>query len=436
MISNTNMDKAGPSAATREEGAVEKNRNGADAVRKRKRSSSTESSSSSSSSTSSSSSSGSHTNRKNRRRRKYKRKRDSSKLNKLLIEVSNLKYELSRRQTSTPREFYQEECSSCVDPNISGDLFEGEANEPPLPPPSAVDARTCYDNTFSLNISTKLKEPSVPHASSAFLDQLAILQHFGLSDWNSVRYADVQKLYVHDPGFTNLELNEEIKRYDTSKFTAQMEKAFSGITYALLKQRDVMQNEMRSFLAWVQQSEQLSHANIVEKITEIFTKGEYPKITSDIFQLVCGHRAELIQYRREAIIASVKDPYHKSALRKIPPTCSHLFDSDKFTAVLEKAGGVKSVFWPKHKDRTNSAPQNDPGPSQRPCTSYGPPSKIPQVPKRDNKPALKRNNRDQNHQSFRGKGGRRGRHNEGHKNRRANSPSSHRDRREQYKRKY
>lgn len=432
------MDQAGPSAATREEGAVEKSRNGADAVRKRKRSSSTESSSSSSSSTSSSSSSINRTNRNNRRRRKYKskRKRDSSKLNKLLTEVSNLKYELSRRQTSTPREFYQEECSSYVDPNISGDLFEEEANEHPLPPSSTVDAGTCCDNTFSLSIGTKLKEPSVPHASSAFLDQLTILQRFGLSDWNSVRYADVQKLYVHEPGFTNLEHNDEIKRYDTSKFTAQMEKAFSGITYALLKQRDVMQNEMRSFLLWAQQSEQLNHANIVEKITEIFTKGEYPKITSDIFQLVCGHRAELVQYRREAIIASVKDPYHKSALRKIPPTCSHLFDSDKFTTVLEKAGGVKSVFWPKNKDRTNSAPQNDPGPSQRPSTSYGPPSKTSQAPKRENKPAFKRNYRDQNHQSFRGKGGRRGGHNEGHKGRRANSPSSRRDRREQNKRKY
>lgn len=131
-----------------------------------------------------------------------------------------------------------------------------------------------------------MKEPPIPRASSEFLSQLKLLQRFNYDDWSNVRYADVQKLYVHYPGFTNLESNEEVRSYDNSKFTAQMEKAFSGITYALLKQRDILQNEMCQFLTWAQQSDQHTHANNYDKINEILTQGEYPKVTSDIFQLV------------------------------------------------------------------------------------------------------------------------------------------------------
>lgn len=237
---------------------------------------------------------------------------------------------------------------------------------------------------------------------------------------------------MHNPGFTNLEPNDEIKRYDNTKFTAHMEKAFAGVTYALLKQKNVLEHEIRGLLTSMQQPEQLNSVYIAEKLNEIFTKGEYQKVTSDIFQLVCGHRAELVQYRRESIINFVKDPYHKQLLRKIPPSCSHIFDTDKFSSLLEKAGGVKGVFWPKSKDRVHSAPQNESGPSQL-SNAYGPTPKPSYTSRRDVKPCQRKYHSQyhgQGHQPFRGnRGGRGGKRYDDNRGRKAGSPSSHRDRR-------
>ncbi|KAJ8727632.1 hypothetical protein PYW07_001751 [Mythimna separata] len=44
-----------------------------------------------------------------------------------------------------------------------------------------------------------------------------------------------------------------------------------------------------------------------------------------------------------------KDPLMKASLKKIPPTCTNLFNAEKFTAAVEKAGGVRKCFWPLKK---------------------------------------------------------------------------------------
>lgn len=63
-------------------------------------------------------------------------------------------------------------------------------------------------------------------------------------------------------------------------------------------------------------------------------------------QLICGHRAETIQMRRDGIIYHVRDPLVKSQLRKIPPSNKHVFNAESLTIALEKIGGVKKAFLP------------------------------------------------------------------------------------------
>ncbi|KOB73467.1 Uncharacterized protein OBRU01_10691 [Operophtera brumata] len=99
-------------------------------------------------------------------------------------------------------------------------------------------------------------------------------------------------------------------------------------------------------------------------------------------------------------------------LRKIPPSCSNLFDAEKFTSTLAKMGEPRKVFWPHTKDRV-------------PATQTGPNTTAQTGAMNSNRP-------------FRGRGGTsRGRRqndrpaasaHRGARDRR-HSPSSHRDRR-------
>lgn len=417
---------------SRREGCGEEGRVGGKKKRKAARALSSDSSSSSSSSSSASSD-----NHKRRRTKKHK-KRDYSKLDQLIAKISDLENKLG--QVPRGSMAVGEDCSSCdVDPNISGDLYDDEPVRMQTPEATDLPSTATDDPQFDFSVGTKLKEPSVPQTSSEFLEHLKSLQHFGQMDWKSVRYVEVQKQYVHSPGFTSLEPNSEITNYDNSKFTAHMETAFSSLTFALLKQSEAIRNNVREFLNWAQHKEQLNYENIFRKWNDVFSNGEYPKITADLFQLTCGHRAELVQNRRDAILSSVKDPIHREALKKIPPSCATLFADEQFTAVLDKAGGVKNVFWPKYKGRMTSAPHNNPGPSVKQPTSYRHNPK----PFQRNKNEGRNNNQHKSgpsYQSYRGRGGSRyhtGRSaNEPYKGRKTGSPSSHRERRSQHTRKY
>ncbi|XP_059054486.1 uncharacterized protein LOC131848586 [Achroia grisella] len=319
-----------------------------------------------------SSSSSSCSDCKGRKSRKTKRRKKNKnrKFDQLFNEISKLKQQVSQSYTANAENIYHNECDNGIDANVSGDLYCDDnyaessgnftgatalsdtaiSNEPALTNGSRTE--------FNILLTTKTKEPHVPQAPPAYVEQLKLLQRFNNEEWVNVRYADVQKQYVHQPGFVNLRANDEITRYDTSRTASNMERAFAGLTYALLKQRDALQNEINLFLNWVHETENVNYESIHSKLNNIFSNGEYMKASSDALQLVCGHRAEIIQQRRETILASVKDPFHKSAFRRIPPSIDNLFEAEKFSAVLEKAGGTKSIFWNNQKDR-NSAPQND-----------------------------------------------------------------------------
>lgn len=124
---------------------------------------------------------------------------------------------------------------------------------------------------------------------------------------------------------------------------------------AVVKQQEIFQEGFRDFLSWARSPKNLSYDKIYEKINEIFTKGEYSKVSNDILQMACGHRADLIDQRRSKILACVKDPLVKTMLRKIPPTCHNLFAAEQFSSALEKVGGVRKVFWAKSNKQAAQA---------------------------------------------------------------------------------
>lgn len=69
-------------------------------------------------------------------------------------------------------------------------------------------------------------------------------------DWTNARYANAQKLYRDSPGFTELDENDEIKRYNTSRMLDNMEQVFVPISFALTKHKELLQSELRSLIIW------------------------------------------------------------------------------------------------------------------------------------------------------------------------------------------
>lgn len=237
---------------------------------------------------------------------------------------------------------YHPDCISEVSANVSGELYS-ETEVTPSDEPFGFE--------FSLN--TVLKEPSIPKSLPAHVELLKSIQHFETEDWDSVRYAEVQKLYCSSPGFTFLEANDEFKPYEKSNSLALIERGFAAITQAVIKHNEASQAGFKSLIEWASTTCELSPKALQEKINDIFVKGSFQKTSSDTLQLACGHRAEIIQQRRDSVLRSIKDSYVKASLRKIPPSCNNLFNKDVLSTAIEKAGGAAKVFWPPRAPTQN-----------------------------------------------------------------------------------
>ncbi|KOB64587.1 Uncharacterized protein OBRU01_23992, partial [Operophtera brumata] len=188
------------------------------------------------------------------------------------------------------------------------------------------------------------------------------IQHFESNEWCEVRFAETQKSYNHATGFVELEVNEEVKAYDSLRHLAYSDKAFAALTFCVLKQREALQTALQSLLDWGRGTD-INYEGLSEKINDQFLNGEYYKVSSELLQLVCGHRADVIQMRRDGITNFLRDPLTKVAVRKIPPSCNHLFKAEALTSLLEKAGGVRKAFLPLNKQGLNT-PASQAGPSK------------------------------------------------------------------------
>ncbi|CAG4924984.1 unnamed protein product [Colias eurytheme] len=258
---------------------------------------------------------------------------------------------------------------------VSGDLYNNQPKtEDVVSDCGILNPR----GDFTFNIETKLKDPVLPNTPDNFLKMLVDVQQLGNTTWSDVRYSDTQKAYNTTPGFIDLETNDEVKRYDTLRHLAHSEKAFAAVTHCVLKQKETLQESIRCLLSWAKETE-VNFVNLNLKIEELFHKGEFHKISSDILQLVCGHRAEALEMRREAVTSHVRDPLVKASLNRIPPSVTHIFEAERFTSTLERAGGVQKVFWPpktegysqSRSDRFNSRPSRGLGMRKQAVPSRG-----------------------------------------------------------------
>lgn len=247
--------------------------------------------------------------------------------------------------------------------DVSREMYLEEDQEPAV--------LTEAQSTLKLSLSTVLKEPSIPKSTKAHVDTIQAIQHFDSEDWTDLRYAEVQKHYCSRPGFVELETNEEVKPYDTFTNLSLTERGFAAITQALIKQQEAAQNAFDSLVTWSESSTDLSSQSLVGKIKELFVEGDFQKISNDALQLACGHRADLIQQRRDSILRSVKDKFFKATLRKIPPSSESLFQKEVFSSAVEKNGGSSKTFWPvrqphqgKPAAQAGSSPNNYKIPAQ------------------------------------------------------------------------
>lgn len=335
-----------------------------------RRSRSSSSSSSSSSSTSSSSSSAEDKiknktssrkrERRRRRRSKTQRRRDRHLIAKLHKDVEKL------RKTVQGNEYPPTYCSndntSVVSRDIDNDLYNEYYASQASPLPASENPVIVPELTF--DIETKLKDPAVPKTPAKFLRMLDEVQRFGKSTWSDIRYAETQKLYNHSPGFTEMESNEEVKAYDTIRHLAYSDKSYAAITYGILKQKEVLVSSLHSLIAWSRTPDAIL-SDLSDKIDEIFQKGEFQKVSQDLLQMACGHRAETIEMRRDSILKHIRDPLVKATVNKIPPSNTHIFNSEALTLALEKAGGVRKTFWPVNRLGSGNASRGKPVSSLR-----------------------------------------------------------------------
>lgn len=277
-----------------------------------------------------------------------RRRRDDEAIKSLTDQVSQIQQFLSSGTVAFQPTYHSssylpddDDQQPSISADISGELYHDKDIE--------------ESNFFDLPLNTFLKEPSVPKTPSQLIGILNGLQHFGSDNWNNVRYAETQKQYCSSPGFTYLEANEELKRFDRNTMLHSTERGFAALTRAIIEQNEAIQSGFNCIFQWANSVGDISAKSLQDKINDIFVKGSFQRINSDVLQLACGHRAELIQHRRDVLLRSVKDPFLRERLRKIPPSSEFLFEKDALSSAFEKVGGVNKVCWPPRAPIRNKA---------------------------------------------------------------------------------
>lgn len=111
------------------------------------------------------------------------------------------------------------------------------------------------------------------------------------------------------------------------------DKTLAALTMCVIKQMEALQNGSRHVLSWAKDYDSFNYDVLHQKISPLCSSGDFHKSSTDLMQLICGQRAEIIQIRRDAILKHVKDLVAKSSLHKVPPSAINLFSAEKFTVV-------------------------------------------------------------------------------------------------------
>lgn len=207
-----------------------------------------------------------------------------------------------------------------------------------------------------VNLGVSVKEPAVPKANQSRVEKIKAMQRFDSPDWNAVRYTDVQKKYAAFPAFTELKVNEELRRLEDPFAPLrwfQMERSFAALSNAFLAQNEAVNSALQNLVDWSASKDiQLNATSIYEKLNQLFgNDSEYKTVSHDILQVICGKRAEVLELRRKDIVKKLKDKYMREDLSRIPPSCEYMFDPGQLSTYLQKIGGVDKLQKPPSSTR-------------------------------------------------------------------------------------
>lgn len=198
------------------------------------------------------------------------------------------------------------------------------------------------------DLSVSVKEPAVLKAKHERVVKISALQRFDSTEWNSVRYTEVQKKHVAFPAFSELKVNEELRRFEdplTPLRWHQMERSFAALSNAFLAQNEAVNKALHSLIDWSSCSDtQLSPTSVYDKLKDLFgNESDYKTISHDILQIICGKRAEVLELRRRQLLKAVKNKYQREDLEKIPPSSEYMFSAQVLSEYLQKIGGVDKL---------------------------------------------------------------------------------------------
>lgn len=217
---------------------------------------------------------------------------------------------------------------------------------------------------LSSNLSTTVKEPCISKAQPERVQNLCTWQRFNTPEWNSVRYADAQKKFLAQPGFTELKINEELRRLDDpsplSTRSAQSERSLAALSNALMAQNEALNSALKNLSDWAGKPDSLlTVSTLCEKLKSLFDdNSSYKTISKDILQIICGKRAEALEARRGQILKTIRDKFIREDLEKIPPSNEYIFDAVSLSAYVQKIGGVDKLT--KQSRQFTSASQANP----------------------------------------------------------------------------
>lgn len=247
--------------------------------------------------------------------------------------------------------------TSVVMPSVEHDQFL----RPPPVPSLKVDAIT--------DLSVSIKDPVVAKAIPERVAKISAMQRFESPDWNAVRYTDIQKKYAAFPAFTELRVNEELRRLEDPFAPIrwyQMERSFAALSNAFLGQNESVNSALQALVDWsASPGLQLTPSCLFEKLTELFGKdSNYKAVSHDILQIICGKRAEVLELRRRSLLKPLKDKYLREDIEKIPPSAEYMFNPQPLASYLQKVGGIDKL----QKEKPKGQPPRPKSPV--PSTSY------------------------------------------------------------------
>jgi hypothetical protein len=276
--------------------------------------------------------------------KKRARRVSDLKLEFLAQQVTFLTSLITQSQVSGFKADDKSEPSSSAMPGVKNMYSVDELDLQPAPGTSTEKSQ--------LNIpecTVVVKDPLYPVSDEKRLKILGALQRFNSKEWHSIRFAEAQKKYLSTPGFVELNINEEIKRFESPNNEDYrlylLERSFAAMTNAILIQKEELRNNLQQLINWSGQKDtELTASSLFSKVEQLFDKNSaIMKVSDDILQIVCGRRADFVRLRRDSLLKQISDEYISAGLEKIPPSTEDLFDSNTLCNYLQKIGGVDKL---------------------------------------------------------------------------------------------